>query len=184
MSEPSRSEVSAIGHDPQAFTAFYETHLEAVQRFIARRVSDPHLAADLTADVFLAAIHSARKYNPGRGSAAAWLIGVSRNVVNAEFRRAAKDRATARLVSGRELLDGDSLADVEARLDAERAARDVYAAVSKLPAKDRALVELVAVDGMAVADAARLLGITEGAARVRWHRSRTRIKTHVAALPL
>ncbi|MGH2885422.1 MAG: RNA polymerase sigma factor, partial [Solirubrobacteraceae bacterium] len=89
MNEPSRSEVSAIGHDPQAFTAFYETHLEAVQRFIARRVSDPHLAADLTADVFLAAIHSAHKYSPERGSAAAWLIGVSRNVVNAEFRRAA-----------------------------------------------------------------------------------------------
>ena len=32
MNEPSRSEVSAIGHDPQAFAAFYETHLEAVQR--------------------------------------------------------------------------------------------------------------------------------------------------------
>lgn len=83
-------------------------------------VSDPHLAPDLTADVFLAAIHSAHNYNPERGSAADWLIGVSRNVVNAEFRRAAKDRATACLVSGRALLDGDSLADVEARLDAER----------------------------------------------------------------
>jgi RNA polymerase sigma-70 factor (ECF subfamily) len=184
MNEPSRSEVSAIGHDPQAFTEFYETNLEAVQRFIARRVSDPHLAADLTADVFVATIQSAHKYDPGRGSADAWLIGVARNVVNAEFRRAAKDRAARRLVSGRELLDGDSLADIEARLDAERAVRAVYAAVSELPARDRALVELVAVDGMPVADAARLLGISEGAARVRWHRSRTRIKTQVAALPL
>lgn len=184
MNDPSQSEVSAIGHDPQAFTMFYETHLEAVQRFIARRVSDPHLAADLTADVFLAAIQSAHKYDPERGSGGAWLIGVARNVVNAEFRRAAKDRAATRLVSGRELLDVDSLADIEARLDAERAARDVYVAVSKLPGKDRALVELVAVDGMPVADAARLLGISEGAARVRWHRSRTRIKTQVSTLPL
>jgi RNA polymerase sigma factor (sigma-70 family) len=184
MNDPSRSEVSAIGHDPQAFTTFYETHLESVQRFIARRVSDPHLAADLTADVFLTAIQSAHKYDPERGGGGAWLIGVARNVVNAEFRRAAKDRATTRRVSGRELLDNDSLADIEARLDAERATRDIYAAVYKLPAKDRALVELVAVDGMSVADAARLLGINEGAARVRWHRSRTRIKTHVATLPL
>jgi RNA polymerase sigma-70 factor (ECF subfamily) len=134
--------------------------------------------------VFLAAIQNAHKYDPERGAPDAWLIGVARNVVNAEFRRAAKNRAASRLVSGRELLDADSLADIEARLDAERAARDVYAAVSKLPAKDRALVELVAVDDMPVADAARLLGITEGAARVRWHRSRTRIKTQLAALPL
>ena len=63
-----------------------------MQRFIARRVSDPHLAADLTADVFLAAIQSAHKYRPDRGSPGAWLIGVARNVVNAEFRRAAQEQ--------------------------------------------------------------------------------------------
>lgn len=180
MNDPRRNELSAIGHDPQAFQAFYETHLEAVQRFIARRVSDPHLAADLTADVFLAAIQSAHKHKPGRGSPGAWLIGVARNVVNAEFRRAAKNRAVTRLVSGRELLDADSLADIEARIDTERTAREIYSAVRQLPAKDRALVELIAVDGMSVADARRLLGISEGAARVRWHRSRSAIKSQIA----
>lgn len=180
MNDPRRNEVSAIGHDPQAFTAFYKTHLETVQRFIARRVVDPHLAADLTADVFLAAIQSAHKYKPDRGSPGAWLIGVARNVVNAEFRRAAKNRAVTRLVSGRELLDADSLADIEARIDAERAAREIYNAVRQLPAKDRALVELIAVDGMPVADAGRLLGISEGAARVRWHRNRSAIKSQIA----
>jgi len=180
MNDPRRNEVSAIGHDPRALTAFYETHLEAVQRFIARRVSDPHLAADLTADVFLAAIQSAHKYKPDRGSPGAWLIGVARNVVNAEFRRAAKDRTVTRLVSGRELLDTDSLADIEARIDAERAAREIYNAVRQLPRRDRALIELVAVDGMPVVDAGRLLGISEGAARVRWHRSRRAIKSQIA----
>ena len=30
------------------------------ERFVARRVSDPHLAADLTAEVFLAAIDAGR----------------------------------------------------------------------------------------------------------------------------
>jgi DNA-directed RNA polymerase specialized sigma24 family protein len=51
--------------------------------------------------------------------------------------------------------------------------------VSRLPRHDRALVELVAVDGLAVNEAARRLGISEGAARVRWHRSRTRIKAQI-----
>lgn len=180
MSTPRRNELSAIGHDPPALTAFYEAHLEAVQRFIARRVSDPHLAADLTADVFLAAIQSAHKYKPERGDPGAWLIGVARNVVNAEFRRAAKNKAITRKVSGRELLDPGSLADIEARIDAERTAREIYDAVRRLPARDRALVELIAVDGMSVADAGRVLGITAGAARVRWHRSRTAIKAQIA----
>ena len=34
--------LTSIGRDPDAFEAFYRDHLEAVQRFVARRVSDPH----------------------------------------------------------------------------------------------------------------------------------------------
>src|SRR5882757_3632156 len=56
-----RSEdLARIAHDPGAFEAFYREHVEGVQRFVARRVDDPHLAADLTADVFLAAIEGRR----------------------------------------------------------------------------------------------------------------------------
>jgi RNA polymerase sigma factor (sigma-70 family) len=172
-------EVRQIGRDPDAFAAFYRAHLQAVQGFVARRVSDPHLAADLTADVFIAAIESADRYRPERGVPEAWLMGVARNVVNAEFRRASKHRAVTRRICARELLDSDALADIEHRIDAERAAREVYQAVSRLPRHDRALVELVAVDGLAVNEAARRLGISEGAARVRWHRSRTRIKSQI-----
>ena len=43
-------QLTAIATDPEALEAFYREHVEAVQRFVARRVSDPHLAADLTAD--------------------------------------------------------------------------------------------------------------------------------------
>src|ERR1700734_881800 len=68
-------EVRQIGRDPDAFAAFYRAHLQAVQGFVARRVSDPHLAADLTADVFIAAIDSADRYRPERGAAEAWLMG-------------------------------------------------------------------------------------------------------------
>lgn len=60
----------------------------------------------------------------------------------------------------------------------------MYRAVSELPQRDRALVELVAVDGLAVHEAARVLGITETNARVRWHRSRTVIQSQLNPLPL
>ena len=56
-----------IAREPDALEAFYRDHVEAVQRFVARRVSDPHLAADLTADVFLAAVDSASSYDSSRG---------------------------------------------------------------------------------------------------------------------
>ncbi len=175
MSNP----LTPISADPDAFEAFYREHLELVQRFVARRVNDPHLAADLTADVFLAAVDSARGYRTERGSPSMWLIGVARNVVAAEFRRQSRDRELTRRVSGRRLLDADSLTRIEERLDAERETRRLYDALASLPARDRALMELVAVDGLSVTEAAQLLGVKPGTARVRLHRSRARIQSHL-----
>src|SRR4051812_43990983 len=98
-------EVPRIAHDPQAFEAFYRAHVEEVQRFVARRVDDPYLAADLTAEVFLAGIDAAAGYRRDRGSPGAWLLGVARNVVAAEYRRAARERRANARVQGRRLLD-------------------------------------------------------------------------------
>ena len=102
-----------IGRDPTAFEAFYRDNVEAVQRFIARRVDDPHLAADLTADVFLAVIEASDTYRPSRGTPVAWLYGVARNVVADRHRQQARELRLVTRVAGRALLDPDSLARVE-----------------------------------------------------------------------
>jgi RNA polymerase sigma factor (sigma-70 family) len=174
---PSYEPLTRIGHDPDAFEAFYRDHLEAVQRFVARRVDDPHLAADLTADVFLAAIDSAHTYAPGRGPVVAWLFGVGRNTIAAEVRRRTRELRAARRISGHRLLDSASLARIDERIDAERESRRLYRALDGLSDDDRKLLELVALDGLSVADAARSLGVKPATARVRLHRSRARVST-------
>src|SRR4249919_1378467 len=139
-------ELARIAHDPAAFEAFYREHVEAVQRFVARRVSDPHLAADLTADVFLAAVDSAATYDRARGPVVAWLYGVGRNAVAAEARRRARELHAVRRIEGRRLVDGAALARIEERLDAERESRRLHRAIAQLPEDDRALLELVSLD--------------------------------------
>ena len=68
------SDLRAIAASPYSFEAFYRQHVEAVQRFVARRVCGREHAADLTAEVFVAAIESAAAFRPTRnGSAVAWL---------------------------------------------------------------------------------------------------------------
>lgn len=179
MDQDQTTEVHRIGVDPDALEAFYREHLASVQRFVARRVADPHLAADLTADVFVAAIDNAGTYRSDRGSPGGWLMGVARNVVAAEFRRQQRKRTAERRVSGRRLLDADSLARIEERIDVEREARELYAALAAIPERDRALIELVALDGLTVTEAASVLGVKPATARVRLHRSRTRIQSHL-----
>lgn len=61
--------VRSIGTEPAAFTEFYRAHVDEVTRFVARRAADPQLAADLTADVFLAAIEASR------GKYGTWWLG-------------------------------------------------------------------------------------------------------------
>ncbi|MEV0718207.1 sigma-70 family RNA polymerase sigma factor [Asanoa sp. NPDC050611] len=173
-------DVTTIGHDPDAFELFYRAHVEVVGRFVARRVDDPHAAADLTAEVFLAAIESARGYRPERGSEVGWLFGVARNVIAAEQRRWHRHRRAAAEVAGRRVLDADDLARIEERIDAEAVARRTYEAVRGLPDDTRALLELVAVDGLSTAEAAQVLGITAVAARVRLHRARRAVRLSLA----
>ena len=182
MPTPVQPEVASIATDPDVFEIFYREHLEAVQRFVARRVADPHLAADLTADVFLAAVDSASSYRPDRGAPASWLVGIARHVLAAEFRRQSRDRDVVRRISGRRLLDADSLVRLEERIDAEREVRNLYEALLSLPPRDRALMELVAIDGLPVAEAASVLGLKPGTARVRLHRSRLRVQSTLTPL--
>lgn len=170
------ADVSGIGRDPDAFEAFYREHLPWVRRFVARRVDDPHTAADLTADIFLAVIDSAARYDASAGTATAWLAGISRHVVADHVRRRVRESRAHGRLSGRALLDEQSAERIADRIDGERMARELHRSLASLPDNQRAVVELVAVDGLSLTEAAQALGISAGNARVRYHRARTRLQ--------
>lgn len=164
--------------DPEVFTAFYRAHVEAVLRFVTRRVDDPHLAADITAEVFSAVIESAATYRPERGAQVAWLYGIARNHIAGDARRRAREAARQQRLAGRRLLDDDDIGRLEERIDADRAVRQLYRRLQILPETERAVLELVAVDGLSVAEAAAALGIRPGTARVRLFRARRALGGH------
>ncbi len=177
--QPRRVDPRRIATDPDAFEAFYREHVEAVQRFVARRVDDRERAADLTAEVFLAAIASADGYRPGRGSAIAWLFGVARNVVAADRRLQGRERRATGEIVGRRLLGDDDHARMDERLDAAAQARRLYAAMDELSERERAVLELVALDELSIAEAAGALGIRPVTARVRLHRARRALQARL-----
>lgn len=163
------------------FEEFYREHVDAVTRFVARRVDDPHTVADLTAEVFLAVIDSGHTYRPRLGSERAWLYGVARNVASAERRRAARESALSGRVAGRRLLEQDDIARLEEKLTAERDGRRALAALAELPDGERAVIELIVVDQLTVGEAAAALGVSKVAARVRLHRARKALRAATEA---
>ena len=90
-------------------------------------------------------------------------------------RRVREGQAAARL-SGRALLDESSLERIADRIDGERMARHLYRSPAGLPDNQRAVVELVALDGLSLVETAQALGISAGNARVRYHRARSRLQ--------
>ncbi|MFF3938082.1 RNA polymerase sigma factor [Streptomyces phaeofaciens] len=175
---------AAAVRDPRLFEEFYRRHVDAVTRFVARRVDDPHTAADLTAEIFLAVLDSAHTYRPRLGSETAWLYGIARNVVSSERRRAARAAERDRRFSGRRLLEPDDIVRLEDKLDAESPGRRALAALTRLPEGERAVMELIAVDQLTVTEAAAALGIRQVTARVRLHRARKALRAEaVPAAP-
>ena len=66
---------------------FYDRYEAMVAGYLARRVRDPEVVADLTAEVFAAAWGAAARYRPSAPVAAGWLVAIARNTLAKSLRR-------------------------------------------------------------------------------------------------
>lgn len=73
--------------DEFSFVELYRRYLPLVVRWSLRETGNRELAADLTAEVFAAALTAARRYRPGQGTVAGWLLGIARNKLRESRRR-------------------------------------------------------------------------------------------------
>ena len=135
--------LAAVGRgDESAFAVIYRRYLPLVLRWCWRETENRELAADLSAEVFAAALTAARRYRSEQGPVAAWLLGIARNKLRESRRRGrVEDAARRRLGVAPVAITDTDLERVEelASLDAE-----IMARVAELP-KDqrRALVSRI-----------------------------------------
>jgi RNA polymerase sigma-70 factor (ECF subfamily) len=135
--------LAATRRQPEAFGAFYRRHERAMLVFFLRRTSSAELAADLTAEVFAAALASSRRFRPGRTPAVSWLYGIARNKLAASRSRSrgrVEERARRRLPAEPLLLTDEALERVEALADAARGGEVVGELLDQLPADQREAV--------------------------------------------
>ncbi|HEX3518726.1 MAG TPA: RNA polymerase sigma factor [Solirubrobacteraceae bacterium] len=75
------------GGDGAAFGVLYRRYLPVVLRWCLRETGNREVAADLSAEVFAAALTSAHRYRGAQGSVLAWLLGIARNKLLESLRR-------------------------------------------------------------------------------------------------
>jgi len=87
-----------LSGDPEDFGRFYDRYVDMLLGYFARRVHDPDVAADLTAETFAAALVARKRFRRATTPAVAWLFGIAQHKL-ADYRRrgAAEDRMQRRL---------------------------------------------------------------------------------------
>ena len=182
LGEASDEEVlAAVAAGPGALAEFYRRHVGRVYGMGVRRFDNPEDVADFVATVFVATVFvevlaSARRFDPDRGRAVAWLYGVGSNVALAMYQQRSRTVRAEQRIAGRSLLDADDHTRIEEAIDAAAELRRTCAAMRKLPERDRRLLELVALDGLYAGQVAAALGLTPVAVRVRLNRARGRLR--------
>jgi RNA polymerase sigma factor (sigma-70 family) len=162
------------------FERIYRANVDAVTAYFARRTDDPNLVADLTADTFVEVITGFGSFDPHKGTVRAWVFGVAGHVYASHCESSSRHQHRLERLAGRRDLDDDQVEELVERIDAERAGRDLIAALAALPERDRAVIELVDIAGLAPKEAAAALGLPPGTARMRLMRARTRLRKTTA----
>lgn len=172
---------AARGGDSRAFGSIYDLHYDRVFRHVAR-VTDQRADADeVTASAFFELWRRRDHVRVVNASVLPWLLVTAGNLARNHGRKAQRYRALlARLPREVDLLDLVGAAveaeDAGARVDA------LATALRRLRPADANLLALTMQEGVSVADAATVLGLSAGAARVRLHRVRQALRSDVAGI--
>jgi RNA polymerase sigma-70 factor (ECF subfamily) len=159
--------------DRSAYERLLRSVLPHLRAFVRMRMRDPSAAEDVVQNVLLS-IHQARHtYRPERPFRP-WLRAIARNAVI--------DALRARGVRARYELafeDLEALAGSQAPEPAEALSPSVARALAELPPSQREAVELLHIHELSSVEAARRLGISPVALRVRAHRGRRALRARL-----
>jgi len=156
--------------DDAAFDELARGLMPRLRAFLLRLSGSRELADDLAQETFLR-IHRARG-SFARGSAVVpWAFAIARNCF-VSHARAKKTRLSRSVldVTTIEVATGPD-ANAEATLAAQQSAAIVSQALAAMPIANREAFVLIRYEGMSVATAAQLVGISEGALKLRAFRA-------------
>lgn len=158
------------------FEALYRSTFPLLTGYFGRRVRNPQIVADLTAETFAEAMASFAGFDPTKGTGRAWIFGIARRVFARYVDGQRRDADRLARLSQRRPLEPDEVEELTARVDAEVEGRELLSQLDRLGRGERDVLELVVLAGLTPSEAGDVLGISAGAARVRLHRAKATLR--------
>lgn len=154
----------------------YRRHAGELHGYLHRRAGQT--GGELLGEVFVVALQRVGDL-PEPDLRRAWLFGVARRLLLAADRDARR-RGDAETERARFHESTTRTTSVEPRDGGSDRARAVHEAIASLREPDRELIRLTEWEQLQVGEAALVLGLRPGTARVRLHRARRALATHPA----
>ena len=154
-----RSLVESAKHDRAALAELYRQNYSAIAGYVHRRVSDRDEANDIVSDIFLEMVRGIKRYRHQGIPFRIWLY----RLATAQLSRWARRRHRWAMKRLRETADHRTSDELERPLDRET--MDVV--LSSLPHRLQTAIVLHYVEGMSVADVARVTESPTGTVKSR-----------------
>lgn len=164
--------IEAARSDPRAFTPLYERYATPIYRFCYRKVGDPDVANDLTAQIFTRAIERIDRYQPRKGATfRSWIFAIARNAITDRWRRQRPTRPLEPLID--ELTDHDPGPEEHALHNDELSW--LLDMLDHLPNTQRDIIEL-RLAGLTTAEVGDALGMSQPAVKSAQSRAYKRLR--------
>ncbi|WP_042385628.1 ECF subfamily RNA polymerase sigma factor, BldN family, partial [Streptacidiphilus melanogenes] len=163
--------------DGEAFGRLYDHYADTVYRYIYYRVGGRATAEDLTSETFLRALRRIGTFTWQGRDFGAWLVTIARNLVADHFK---SSRFRLEVTTG-EMLDSNQVepSPEESVLESLSNAA-LLEAVRRLNPQQQECVTLRFLQGLSVAETARIMGKNEGAIKTLQYRA---VRTLARLLP-
>ncbi|MEV7089710.1 ECF subfamily RNA polymerase sigma factor, BldN family [Streptomyces sp. NPDC093085] len=163
--------------EAEAFGRLYDQYSDTVYRYIYYRVGGKATAEDLTSETFLRALRRISTFTWQGRDFGAWLVTIARNLVADHFK---SSRFRLEVTTG-EMLDANEVerSPEESVLESLSNAA-LLEAVRKLNPQQQECVTLRFLQGLSVAETARVMGKNEGAIKTLQYRA---VRTLARLLP-
>lgn len=163
-----------VAGDPEAFGEIVRRHRDRLWAVALRTLGDREEAADAVQDALVSAYRAAHTFR-GDSAVTTWLHRITVNACLDRARKAASRRTSPIDDTDRleRLLEPHESA--EAPAERQDLHRQLLAALSTLPADQRAALVLVDMQGYPVAEAARVLDVPTGTVKSRCARGRAKL---------
>jgi RNA polymerase sigma factor (sigma-70 family) len=135
--DPSDEELLA-GGSAHGFALLYERRYPLIRGYLRRRVGPhPDLVLDLVAETFARALERRTQFDPQRGTAAGWLLGIARHLLLDAVREGRVADASRRRLGMERIV----VADEQLEMIERESASELERSLVRLPPEQREAIE-------------------------------------------